>query len=132
MTFLGSPSRSDRLTPQKLSTSCRSELVAISARPSGFRPGRGHDSPCFHRMRLFTKALLLSVKEEWLPTSRAQDGEGNGLARILVPRNLRISMLPYPVRGNKNPIRYSGAKQETGRHPPFVDTSRRYQGFSHV
>src|SRR5437870_6531746 len=85
---------------------------------SGFRPGRGHDSPCFHRMRLFTKVLLPSVTEEWLPSSGAQDGEGNGLARILVPRNLRISMLPYPVRGKQKS--YSLLRGEAGDGPPLA------------
>src|SRR5437588_11561 len=74
--------------------------------------------PASIRMRLFTKVLLPSVTEEWLPTSGAQDGEGNGLARILVPRDLRISMLPYPVRGKQKS--YSLLRGEAGDGPPLA------------
>src|SRR5207249_8381742 len=111
-----SPSRSDRLTPQKLSTSCRSELVAISARPSGFRPGRGHDSPCFHRMRLFTKVLLPSVTEEWLRSSGAQDGEGNGLAKNSCAQKSKALHAPLPRQGKQKS--YSLLRGEAGDGPP--------------
>src|SRR5438105_1133355 len=79
---------------------------------------RGYLSEADTHLRLFTKVLLPSVTEEWLPTSGAQDGEGNGLARILVPRNLRISMLPYPVRGKQKS--YSLLRGEAGDGPPLA------------
>src|SRR5438094_7204093 len=94
------------------------EFVGNSAPPSSFRPGRGHDSPCFHRMRLFTKVLLPSVTEEWLRSSGAQDGEGNGLAKNSCAQKSKALHAPLPRQGKQKS--YSLLRGEAGDGPPLA------------